>query len=108
MMRFQAVYYPLSISHPEEKLAAKTPEAQVYIRTLQDLVKNDLLDKFVQALWQLTHPQHRIKHFVDEVKPLLPKSNTSATTKTTGVKLLRAYKQMLRENLDTDMEGIGS
>lgn len=57
----QALFYPLSISFPEEDQETLEEEAQERVSEVRSLVRNDYMDQFVNALLSLTHPELRFK-----------------------------------------------
>jgi DNA-dependent protein kinase catalytic subunit len=71
----QALYFPFRIS--TENLALSETAEQA-IAPLRKLLANPLLDQFVASLEKLTHPEHRWKDWVEELKPLIKNKRRDA------------------------------
>jgi len=78
----QAIYFPFKISSEQF-----SPVALKLCAPLSNLLQHPLLDSLIQEFLRLTHPEHRFKDYMEEMKALLKSAATNADSKSTITKL---------------------
>lgn len=76
----QAIYYPFKIS-----AEGLSEQAQGEVKELNALLSNPLLDSFIDALSNLTHPEHRFKDWVDQIRILQSKRDAESIKESAAV-----------------------
>jgi len=82
------------------------PSAAKVVQPLKALLANyPLLDSFVNALEKLTHPEHRFKDWMEQLKPLMKSKKKSSDQQK---KIRDLSSQIYQDVFDPSIPNIGS